>query len=157
MLFHIKARVSLRYPVRYCSQLWQKLLIAIKDSWSLEIFKAKVKLCSCDDCTCNLCKRFITNIGYVWLIWLTFFLNFSRCLIVKKLLWLLSTSNKEMYVYIRMWWESKTYIMSICNSCSVFRKGGIKFVPSESRLHIVDFSETKSRRYSKKKKFEEKS
>ena len=32
------------------SQLWQEVPIAIKDSSSLEIFKAKVKLWSCDDC-----------------------------------------------------------------------------------------------------------
>ena len=47
------------------SQLWQKVPIAIKDSSSLEIFKAKIKLWSCDDCLCNLCKRFITNVGYM--------------------------------------------------------------------------------------------
>ena len=36
------------------SQLWQKVPIAIKDSSSLQIFKAKIKLCSCVDCPCNL-------------------------------------------------------------------------------------------------------
>ena len=40
------------------SQLWQKLPVAIKDSSLLEIFKAKIKLCSSEDCSCNLCKRF---------------------------------------------------------------------------------------------------
>ena len=47
------------------SQLWQKVPIAIKDSSSLEIFKAKIQLWSCDDCPCNLCKRFIANVGYI--------------------------------------------------------------------------------------------
>ena len=47
------------------SQLWQKVPIAIKDSSSLEIFKAQIKLWSCDDCPCNLCKRFIVNVGYI--------------------------------------------------------------------------------------------
>ena len=45
-------------------QLWQKVPIAIKDSLSLEIFRAKIKLRSCDDCPCNLRKRFIANVGY---------------------------------------------------------------------------------------------
>ena len=47
------------------SQLKQKVPIAIKDSSSLEIFKAEIKLCSCEDCPCNLCKRFIANIGSI--------------------------------------------------------------------------------------------
>ena len=46
------------------SQLWQKVSIEIRDSSSLEIFKAKIKLWSCDDWPCNLCKRFIVNVGY---------------------------------------------------------------------------------------------
>ena len=47
------------------SQLWEKVPIAIKDSSSLEIFKAKIKLWSCDECPCNLCIRFIANVGYI--------------------------------------------------------------------------------------------
>ena len=47
------------------SQLWQKVPIAIKDSSSLKIFKAKIKLWSCDDCPCNLYKKFIANVGYI--------------------------------------------------------------------------------------------
>ena len=47
------------------SQLWQKVLIATKDYSSLEIFKAKIKLWSCDDCPCNLYKRFIAVVGYI--------------------------------------------------------------------------------------------
>ena len=53
--------------------------------------------------------------------------------------------------------ESKTYLTSIFNSWSVFREGGTKYVPSETRLHIVDFSETESRKYSMKEKSEVKS
>ena len=47
------------------SQLWQKVPIAIEYSSSLEIFKAKIKLWSCDDCPCNLCKMFLANVGYI--------------------------------------------------------------------------------------------
>ena len=47
------------------SQLRQKVPIAIKDSSTLEIFKAKMKLWSCDDYPCNLCKRFITSVGCI--------------------------------------------------------------------------------------------
>ena len=43
------------------SQLWQKVSIAMTDSASLEIFKAKIKLWGCDDCRSNLCKRFIAS------------------------------------------------------------------------------------------------
>ena len=46
--------------------LWHKVPIATKDSSSLEIFKAKLKLWSCDDCPCNLCNRFIANVGYLY-------------------------------------------------------------------------------------------
>ena len=49
---------------------------------------------------------------------------------------------------IRIQFESQAYLMSICNSWSVFREVGTKFVPSETRLHIVYFSEGESRRYS---------
>ena len=44
------------------SDLWQNVPIEIKDSSSLEIFKAKIKLWSCNDSPCNLCKRFIANV-----------------------------------------------------------------------------------------------
>ena len=47
------------------SQLWQKVPIEIKDSSSLETFKAKIRLSSCGDCPCNLCKRFIANVRYI--------------------------------------------------------------------------------------------
>ena len=58
---------------------------------------------------------------------------------------------------IRTQQESKTYLTPICNSWSVFQEHGTKFLPSETRLHIFDFSETKSRRYSMKAKSEENS
>ena len=53
---------------------------------------------------------------------------------------------------IRMRWESKTYLTSICNSWSVFSEGGTKFVLSETGLHTAYFSETKWRRHSMKGK-----
>ena len=81
------------------SQSWQKVSISIKHSSSLEIFKAKIKLWSCDNCLCNLCKYIITNVSIYNLYDCIFsFFNFSRCLLVSKLLWFLSTLNKEMYV-----------------------------------------------------------
>ena len=48
----------------------------------------------------------------------------------------------------------KNVLTSICDSWSVFREGGTKFAPLETRLHIVDFSETESRRYCMKIKSE---
>ena len=50
---------AIAFPV---IQLWQKVPIPIKDSSSLEIFKATIKLWNCDDCPCDLCKRFITTV-----------------------------------------------------------------------------------------------
>ena len=50
--------------LRSC-QLRQKVPMAIRDSLTLEIFKAKIKLWCCDDCPCNLRKRFIANVGYM--------------------------------------------------------------------------------------------
>ena len=47
------------------SQLWQKVPLAIKGSSSLEIFKAKIKPWDFDDSPCDLCKRFIANVGYI--------------------------------------------------------------------------------------------
>ena len=41
------------------SQLGQQVHLVIKDSLLVEIFKAKIKLWSCDDCPCQLCKRII--------------------------------------------------------------------------------------------------
>ena len=68
------------------SQLWQKVPIAIKDSSSPEIFKAKTKLWNHDDCPCNLCKR----LSSMWDIYNLYdcncFFNFSRCFLVRELL-----------------------------------------------------------------------
>ena len=55
---------------------------------------------------------------------------------------------------IRIQFESQAYLMSICNSWSVFREVGTKFVPSETRSHIVYFLKTESRRYFMKGKSE---
>ena len=49
----------------HARQLWQKLPIAMKDSSSLEIFQAKIKLYTCDDYPCNQCKLFIANVTYL--------------------------------------------------------------------------------------------
>ena len=46
------------------SHMWQRVPIAIKDSSTLGIFKLKI-LWSCDDCPCNLCARFIANVGSI--------------------------------------------------------------------------------------------
>ena len=68
-LFSSENPQSVRFRVdaiAFCaSQLWKKVPIVMKDSSLLEIFKAKIKLWSCDDCPCNLCKRFIANVGYI--------------------------------------------------------------------------------------------
>ena len=55
---------------------------------------------------------------------------------------------------IRIQLELKTYLMSVCNSWSIYWEGGAKFVSLETRLHIVNFSETKSRMYSMEGKSE---
>ena len=65
-------RFGLDTKVFCARQLWQKVPIPIKDSWSLEIFKAEIKLWSCDDCPCNLCKRVIASGEYIQFLWLYF-------------------------------------------------------------------------------------
>ena len=55
---------------------------------------------------------------------------------------------------IRAQKKSKTYLTSICISWTVFWEGLTKFVSWETRLHTVDISETKSKRYSMKGKSE---
>ena len=64
----------------------------------MEQFENFAKMSSSSDvCPCNLCERFIPNVEYN-LYDGNFFLNFSRYLLVSKLLWFLLTLNKEMFV-----------------------------------------------------------
>ena len=50
--------------IRFVGQkLWQTLPREIKESQSLEIFKRNIKTIRTFDCSCKLCKNFITNLG----------------------------------------------------------------------------------------------
>ena len=52
--------------IRFVGQkLWQTLPREIKESQSLEIFKRNIKTIRPFDCSCKLCKNFITNLGFL--------------------------------------------------------------------------------------------
>ena len=52
--------------IRFVGQkLWQTLPREIKESQSLEIFKRNIKTIRTFDCSCKLCKNFITNLGFL--------------------------------------------------------------------------------------------
>ena len=67
-------------------------------------------------------------------------LCYNICLQKKKIVEAEKIIFFKIKIVIRIQQESKTYLMSIFNSWSVFQEGGIKFDPLEARLHIVDFS-----------------
>ena len=46
-------------------KLWQTLPREIKESQSMEIFKRNIKTIRTFDCSCKLCKNFITNLGFL--------------------------------------------------------------------------------------------
>ncbi len=51
--------------IRFIGQkLWQTLPREIKESQSLEIFKRNIKSIKTFDCSCKLCKHFISNLGF---------------------------------------------------------------------------------------------
>ena len=45
------------------NQLWQTLPSEIKGCASLQLFKDKIKTWRCDRCQCQICSRFIANVG----------------------------------------------------------------------------------------------
>ena len=63
-----KARTNLYGldTIRFVGQkLWQALPREIKESQSLEIFKRNIKTIRSFNCSCKLCKTFITNLGFL--------------------------------------------------------------------------------------------
>ena len=48
-----------------CSQIWNSVPNEIKYSPTLQIFKKKISEFSSFNCTCNLCKKHVSNIGYI--------------------------------------------------------------------------------------------
>ncbi len=52
--------------IRFIGQkLWQTLPREIKESQSLEIFKRNIKSIKTFDCSCKLCKIFVSNLGFL--------------------------------------------------------------------------------------------
>ena len=61
-----RARANLYGIDRFVGQkLWQTLPREIKDSQSLDIFKRNIETIRTFDCSCKLCKNFITNSGFL--------------------------------------------------------------------------------------------
>ena len=73
---------SLRY---FASKVWSMVLLEIKNSGSIEIFKTKTQNWESKDGYCDLCKTYVNNLGFVSVIYMPFF-------IVKK--------NVFFYIYI---------------------------------------------------------
>ena len=49
------------------SQLWQQVPTDIREAVSLTLFKNLINTWKCEDCPCRSCKKFIQNVGYIWL------------------------------------------------------------------------------------------
>ena len=58
----LKGKHSLRY---FGSLMWNSLPINIRNSESLSIFKAKIKVWKPDNCTCRLCKEYLNGVGFI--------------------------------------------------------------------------------------------
>ena len=48
-----------------CSQIWNSIPNEIKYSPTLSIFKKKISEFTTFNCTCNLCKEYVSNIGFI--------------------------------------------------------------------------------------------
>ena len=59
-----RKKYLLNSSVYRANQLWQALPSEIKDCASLQLFKDKMKTWRCDRCQCQICSRYITNVGY---------------------------------------------------------------------------------------------
>ena len=46
------------------NQLWQTLPSEIQECASLQLFKDKIRTCCCDRSQCQICSRYIANVGY---------------------------------------------------------------------------------------------
>ena len=75
-----------------------------------------------------------------------FYIKLNQIFLVKLLFWPINYDcpNSILCRWNRWCYKNtiriKNVLTSICNSWSVFREGGTKFVPLETRLHIVNFS-----------------
>ena len=47
------------------NQLWETLSFDLKNSCSLEVFKKGLKNWLCIRCPCQICSRFIADVGYI--------------------------------------------------------------------------------------------
>ena len=47
------------------NQLWETLPFDLKNSCSLELFKKGLKNWRCTRCPCQICSRFIADVGYI--------------------------------------------------------------------------------------------
>ena len=72
---------SVRYSTESISSLtpkiWEILPNEIKDSDTLQIFKAKIKKWVPIECPCRLCKIYLPQVGFIWEVftYFSFFLH----------------------------------------------------------------------------------
>ena len=60
-------KFMLNSTVHRANQLWQTLPSEVKDCSSLQLFEKKIKTCRCDRCQCQICLRYLSNVGYFYL------------------------------------------------------------------------------------------
>ena len=51
--------------INRANQLWETLPFDLKNSCSLELFKKGLKSWRCTRCPCQICSRFIADVGYI--------------------------------------------------------------------------------------------
>ena len=61
------------------NQLSNLLLENLKSSPSLTLFKNEIKLWQCFNCPCNICKSYVSNLGYC--------VSFSSCILANSWRW----------------------------------------------------------------------
>ena len=54
----------------FALKVWQMVPVEMKNLRSLKDFKNKIRRWEPDGCDCKLCKEFVSNLGYVNLVWL---------------------------------------------------------------------------------------
>ena len=63
---------SVRYGTETVSflapKIWDILPKDIKYSESLDIFKRKIKQCIPSECSCRLCKTYVPQVGFIWVV-----------------------------------------------------------------------------------------
>ena len=89
------------------SKVWQMVPMEMKNLKSLKDFKNKIKRLEPDGCDCKLCKDFMSNLGYVSLVWL-WYIRLTISILKFCLIW---SAKKYLLCRHLSAWKSK------CGDC----------------------------------------